>query len=65
MFQGWRWSLQNSMGSFDYYRLCMKTQFEKRYKYSLDRIVFGNPKKKVRWFYFVLLVLIVIFGLIL
>ena len=40
----------------------MKTQYEKMYKYELNSLIFGKPKKKYANFYLSLAVVIPILG---
>lgn len=42
----------------------MKTEFEKRTKYSINSWLFGKPKPKYRLFYFLILIFIIIMGFI-
>lgn len=43
----------------------MKTPYERYEKFSLDHAVLGKPKKKSRVFYFIILGIIFILGLLL
>jgi hypothetical protein len=37
-----------------------KTLYEKRTKYSINRLIFGNPKRKWRMYYFILYVIMIL-----
>lgn len=43
----------------------MKTKYEKLYKYDINNILFGMPKKKYRPFYLMIISFVVLLGLIL
>jgi hypothetical protein len=43
----------------------MKTPYERYERYSLDFAVLGKPKKKSRKFYFIILAIIFMLGMIL
>jgi hypothetical protein len=45
--------------------MATKTLYEKRAKYSLNNYIFGKPKRKNRWVYFLLFLIFLGIGLIL
>lgn len=42
-----------------------KSPWEKRYVNSINNMLFGKPKKKSKWMYFLLILFIVLLGLFL
>lgn len=38
----------------------MKTEFEKRAKYDMNSWIFGVPKRRYRYFYFILLLFFIV-----
>lgn len=41
-----------------------KTPWERRYQHSTNTVLFGKPKKKTKWAYFVVIALILMLGLL-
>lgn len=42
-----------------------KTPWEKRYKNSINNMLFGKPKKNSRWMYLLIIALIILLGFLL
>lgn len=42
-----------------------KTPWEKRYLHSTNTMLFGKPKKKLKWHYLILILAILLVGLLL